>query len=130
MKTPKIDPDFDPRPKRPPSPTFDAQAEIKAMAERTQWLCAHDNEAQRLMRESFGHIAVFHDTYTKESNEEEDELRGHIYKLIDLINSMPEALDADEREDPFNVTCFLDEYTKREAEAQNYITANDLREME
>ena len=127
--------------KRPPVPPYDTQAEIRAMAERLRWLCANDNDAPRLMRGYIDELTYEQDSATdfaddleaaekkiEEAEELDTKRREHIAGLIDLIDNYSENLTAEEREDPENVTCFLDAYAKHEAEVQHYITDNGLRQ--
>lgn len=141
------DPDFAPaRPIRPPTPPFNAEAEIRAMGERLRWLVAHDNDAPRFMLERIDALAHEHDTATEIAEERDndavaaatelieaegkiEDLESHIGKLVELIGDMSNTLTPDEQDEPENVSAFMEGYDRRVMALEQYITDNMLRDL-
>ena len=141
---PLFDLDMDLRPMRPPTPTFDAQAEIRTMAARLRWLCDHDNDAPRYMAESIDALVYERDVATDiaedaeraaeiaakdllAAEEEAEDAESHIGKLIELIDDMSDTLTPDEQDEPENVGAFMEGYDRRLAAIHQYLTDNMLR---
>lgn len=139
------DPDFAPaRSMHPPTPPFNAEAEIRAMGDRLRWLAARDNDAPRYMLEYIDAVAYeenlsaelaedrdrdakIHEKETTELGVRIEDLESHINKLIDLIDDLSEGLTPDEQDEPENVSAFFEGYARREAAIHQYLADNMLR---